>query len=278
MSEQGNKQLIDLLSSVSLTTDIWTSMANEAYITISAHWISPSWEVISCVLETKEFPDSHTGVAIAEKILETMEAYNIKDKVSTIVHTIVHDQAANMQLSLRILHESDDIESLCCNAHKLQLCLKAGFAIVAIDRLIRCSGKLVGHFKHSALACGELKTRQVQMNVTEKKLVQSCVTRWNSVFYMLQRLVEMRWPISAVLSDGNVTKRSDRYLDLSNEQWVLAEELVKLLKPFEVATTFLCGEAQSIVSSTLPVIHGLTEYLEPDDADSQPLLLLLSRW
>ena len=113
--EQGNKQLIDLLStttSVSLTTDIWTSMANEAYITISAHWISPSWEVISCVLDTKEFPDSHTGVAIPEKILETMEAYNIKDKVSTIVHTIVH---TNMQLSLRILHESDDIESLCCN-------------------------------------------------------------------------------------------------------------------------------------------------------------------
>ena len=85
---------------------------------------------------------------------------------------------------------------------------------------------------------------------------------------MLQRL---RWPISALLSDDNVTKRSDRYLDLSNEQWVLAEELVKLLKPFEVATTFLCGEAQSIVSSTLPIIHGLTEYLEPDDADTQPI-------
>ena len=88
-----------------------------------------------------------------------MEAYDIKDKVSTIVYTIVHDQAANMQLSLRILHESDDIESLCCNAHKLQLCLKAGFAIAATDRLIRCSGKLVGHFKHSALVCGELKKR-----------------------------------------------------------------------------------------------------------------------
>ena len=107
-----------------------------------------------------------------------------------------------------------------------------------------------------------------EMNVAEKKLVLSCATHWNSVFYMLQRL---RWPISALLSDDNVTKRSDRYLDLSNEQWVLAEELVKLLKPFEVATTFLCGEAQSIVSSTLPIIHGLTEYLEPDDADSQPI-------
>lgn len=50
----------------------------------------------------------------------------------------------------------------------------------------------------------------------------------------------------------------------------MAEELVKLLKPFEVATTFLCGEIQSnpTVSSTLPVVHSLTVHLEPDDEDS----------
>lgn len=46
----------------------------------------------------------------------------------------------------------------------------------------------------------------------------------------------MRWPISA---DEDVTKRNDRYFDLTNEQWELAQELIKILKPFEVATTFL---------------------------------------
>lgn len=35
-------------------------------------------------------------------------------------------------------------------------------------------------------------------------------------------------------------KRRDIYLDLTNEQWMLAEELLKILKPFEVATTVLC--------------------------------------
>ena len=76
------------------------------------------------------------------------------------------------------------------------------------------------------------------MEIAEKKLIQDCETRWNSTFHMLEHLLEMRWPVSAVLSCDRVTKRSDRYLDLKSEQWTLAEELVKALKPFEVATTF----------------------------------------
>ena len=57
------------------------------------------------------------------------------------------------------------------------------------------------------------------MGIDQKKLlIQSCATRWNSCYEMLLRLLEMRWPVSAVLSDDSVTKRSDRYLELKNEQ------------------------------------------------------------
>ena len=121
-------KLIDILrnvSSISLTTDIWTSLANDSYISLSAHWLSSSWETSTCILATTEFPGSHTGVAISEKITELSEDFGIRSKVSVIVH----DQAANMNLSLRLLQESEDgrqLESLPCNAHKLQLCLKAG--------------------------------------------------------------------------------------------------------------------------------------------------------
>ena len=58
---------------------------------------------------------------------------------------------------------------------------------------------------------------------------------------MLERLLEMRWPVTAVLSDDSVTKRSDWYLDLTTEQWTLAEELIKILQPFDVATTIGVG-------------------------------------
>ena len=108
--QQGRKELVDILSknacSVALTTDIWTSTALDAYITVSAHYITSSWEVVCCVLGTKEFPGSHTGVAISEKIIEIVEEFGIKDKISAIVH----DQAANMQLSLNILRTREGYE------------------------------------------------------------------------------------------------------------------------------------------------------------------------
>ena len=74
---------------------------------------------------------------------------------------------------------------------------------------------------------------------------------------MLKRLVETRWPVSAVLSCEQVTKRKDRYLDLKSDQWTLAEELVKILEPFETATTFFSYKENSSLSTTLPVVLGL---------------------
>ena len=221
--------------SVALTTDIWTSTATEAYVTVSAHYILPNWELCSCVLETPGFPERYTGQRIADKLREIMQRYCLGEKVSAVVH----DQAANMELALKILEEDEGWESLKCSAHCLQLCLKDSLSVNAIDRLIGATQKLVGHFRHSVVASEELKNRQAQMKVAEKKLIQDCATRWNFIFYMLERLVEMRWPVSAVISDDRVTKRSDRYLDLKSGQWTLAEELVKALHPFEVATTFL---------------------------------------
>lgn len=63
-----------------------------------------------------------------------IKKFKIHDKVSVVVL----DQAANMQLSLQLLQQPDQemdgsqLESLPCNAHKLQLCLKA---INTIDRI-----------------------------------------------------------------------------------------------------------------------------------------------
>lgn len=244
-------------TSISLTTDIWSSAATEAYITVSAHYISPEWNLLSCVLETPGMPERHTGQNIADRLAEIADRWAINEKVSVVVH----DQAANMECAMDILENDRGWQSMKCTAHCLQLCLKAGLSINTIDRLTGAARKLVGHFKHSVLACEELKKRQAQMELSEHKLIQDCDTRWNSTYYMLKRLVEMRWPVSAVLSCERVTRRSDRYLDLKNDQWTLAEELIKVLEPFEVATTFLSYEENSSLSSTLPVLYGLIDGL-----------------
>ena len=92
---------------------------------------------------------------------------------------------------------------------------------------------------------------------------------------MLKRFVETRWPVSAVLSCEQVAKKKDCYLDLKNDQWTLAEEQMKILEPFEAATTSFSSEENKSISSSLPVLLGLVEGFmkaapESDSDDSSP--------
>ena len=53
---------------IALTTDIWTSSATEAYLRVTAHYLSPTWDMCSSVLATQAFPEHHTGEAIAKEL------------------------------------------------------------------------------------------------------------------------------------------------------------------------------------------------------------------
>lgn len=87
-------------SSVALMTDIWTSRATQAYITVTVHFITAEWKLFAYVLETKGFPERCTGKAISEKLTEIAKKnFALTEKVTVVVH----DQVAIMKLSLEIL-------------------------------------------------------------------------------------------------------------------------------------------------------------------------------
>ena len=50
---------------VALTTDMWTSVACDPYMTVTAHFITDSWVLQSCVLMTRATTDRHAGENIA---------------------------------------------------------------------------------------------------------------------------------------------------------------------------------------------------------------------
>ncbi|KAK9973178.1 hypothetical protein ABG768_023921, partial [Culter alburnus] len=64
---------------------------------------------------------------------------------------------------------------------------------------------LIEHFRRSELANTKLKEKKQQMNTPQHKLIQDVTTQWNSTYFMLERLLEQRWPITAMLSDSEVT-------------------------------------------------------------------------
>ena len=77
-------------SRISIKFNAWTSKAYDPYLAITAHYINaPShqpldWELKSKLLGFEELLGSHTGANMASKMVEVLEKYDIRNKVSFI--------------------------------------------------------------------------------------------------------------------------------------------------------------------------------------------------
>nr|XP_042911777.1 zinc finger BED domain-containing protein 4-like [Parasteatoda tepidariorum] len=86
------------------------------------------------------------------------------------------------------------------------------------------------------------------------KLVQDVSTRWNSTFYMLNRLQELQNAIS-ICANGN-----NEIQNFSSYQWILIENCIKLLQPFEEITQQI-SSSKSLISEVIPMVVTLQRYL-----------------
>lgn len=75
------------------------------------------------------------------------------------------------------------------------------------------------------------RKRQELESLPQHTLLQEVETRWNSTCIMMERLVEQRVAIDAVL-------RRTEYEDLllTSTDWSMLETLLLILKPFKVPT------------------------------------------
>lgn len=92
---------------VALTTDIWTRRTIQAYLTITAHYLTEDWKMETEVLLTREMPEHHTGMHISERLVNACEEWKITEKISAVVH----DNASNMVVASQIHEEWDDLAS-----------------------------------------------------------------------------------------------------------------------------------------------------------------------
>ena len=168
----------------------------------------------------------------------------------------------------KILWDIAQWESIVCAAHRLQNATKHAVEKQSMQRLLAKCRHLVGHFKHSALATDSLMKKQKTLGFTKMlRVVQEVPTRWNSTFYMLQRLVLLKQPIRLYLED-TMSEVDRRSYDLTDSQWANAKSILNLLEAIDQVTTTLSGEKYSTLSWCLPLLFGLREAAKPDENDS----------
>lgn len=249
--------LINNCKAVSLTTDIWTSLQMEAYLTVTAHFITEAWRLENFVLATKKMEESHTAEHISQTLKEVISDWDIP---GAKIVSVVHDNATNMVACTNQLAQDPSwgtVQGVRCAGHTLQLCINSALKKDPVCRTVAAARRLVSHFKKSAKATTALAEKQRELNVAEHKLVQDVATRWNSVYLMLDRLLEQRGAVSAVLTDSTVSKRSDRDLELTTSQWRMAEDIVNVLKPMIKLTELLSQDMNTSLSATVPMLMNI---------------------
>jgi len=257
------------VKSLVCTTDGWSSMAQNSYISLTAHIINNQWLSKSFTLTTQKMDERHTAVNLAQKLTCIFDDWEINGKVSTVIT----DNAKNVVNAIKLLPLTIDNENMdvTCAAHSLQLAISTALKYETFSELIKLCSALVGHFKHSNVAKQSLFKKQEQLGIPHQSLVQCCKTRWNSIYLMLDRLLQNKTSILNVLTDRTITSLYiAQKLEITESQWLKIEILVSLLKPLYIVTNLFCSENHSPASIVRPLLAQLMEnHLNEKENDDQ---------
>lgn len=215
---------------VAVTCDCWTSVTMESYLTVSCHFILDSFVLKSAVLSTKPLENGihHTSENISEALHEIFVEYNITEKVVCIVT----DNAHNMKKACELIQK----RHLPCYAHTLNLVVQECISADSIQKMIKKVKEIVTFIRSSHVATEMLKKEQSTLGFEPLKLLQDVSTRWNSTFYMIQRVLKVNDALSSAL-----LKLRKAPPPLQVEDIIILKDIEKLLSCFEDATKKISG-------------------------------------
>ena len=79
---------------VALTTDCWTSITKESYMTVTVHYVSEKQKMISRVLNTIQLEERNTYENLAAQLMKIASDWNLTGKIAGVVT----DNAYNIKL------------------------------------------------------------------------------------------------------------------------------------------------------------------------------------
>ena len=79
--------------------------------------------------------------------------------------------------------------NIVCFAHTLQLAVLKAVDVSAVSKALACCRNLVSHFNRSSKSTNLLRKKQGDLKHESLCLIQEVATRWNSSYYMVERVL-----------------------------------------------------------------------------------------
>lgn len=178
------KEKLATVSSITLTADVWTDTMNViGYLGTTVHF-PLNGKINSVTIGITELHESDTTDYIGNVLMSTCNEWLIQvDKIAAVVT----DNANNM--SKAVCDTFGNNKQLSCFEHSLNLVTDTVINNNSdLKELVKVKS-IVTYFKQSVKAADEL--RKAQPVQTPLKLIQEVSTRWNSMYYMLERFIRL---------------------------------------------------------------------------------------
>ena len=136
--------------------------------------------------------EAHTAANLAAQLTTITDKWGITGKVVSVLT----DNASNIVAAVRF----NGWKHLPCFAHTLNLVvqdsIRADTNLVEVQKKCR---NVVLYFHCSSKASDKLATTQSHLKLKNHKLIQDVETRWNSLMYMFERLIEQHEAVTTTL-------------------------------------------------------------------------------
>lgn len=203
-------------------------------------------------------PESHTSENILNNIKLVQSRWGIENKTCDIVC----DNAPNIVKAVQALGQ--DL-LLRCAAHSIQLSVNIGLKNHDVKELIIKLRKIVGYFHRSAVAQTDLENEQERYNLLKNKLIQDCITSWNSMYDMLVSISNNKNPINNTLASNTKT---ENWLISSNDSSKI-DNLIQILEPFKAVTELLGSDKYVTSSITSRLFKNLSTAMKINNNDCE---------
>ena len=267
---------------INLCADIWTKKGmSSSYLGVSAHFFSrKDHKCHIATIAVRKMNREHSGDNIRALMEEILREWDIP---TTKIGIIMTDSGSNMIKAFRQPIDSgeeseDDTEDeeekfedyekdfddkeieheitfkffakrISCFAHTIQLIVQRFNEDVTYKEILQRTYSLV---KKVNMSC---KATEMLIAQCGKKLVSNCPTRWSLTYLLLERLLQVKGPLTTVLNELE-------WDNLATSEWKAIETICQLLKPFAQYTTFVSDEEYTTVSGVLPIIMEFNLHLE----------------
>lgn len=265
--ETEKKNVIDALKNIksaAITCDAWTSISQDHYITVTAHYISEG-KIKQTVLGSKEVYEVKTGPIVGKEVETILEEFGVREKI--IALTVNNPAYVNLAVS------TPQPKKIGCFAQTLNTA--AQMIMDRFDQDPRWCAHIrdfIVWLKGSPMAETILKEKQHLLNLPQDTIMLDDKKHWNSLYLMIERFLEQYPAIQAASTEPRLrvsmeTSLQDIFKIITDDDLKKAVEFTKLIGLLYTSILYVLSD-KNPCGQVLPVLQELEEHFKVQKDDT----------